>query len=176
MRVILIVAQSLDGFIARHDEPGVNWTSPADKTWFRQCLSPFDAQVMARKTYETVRDHIQGNQGPGPLRIVMTRRPQDYPKDHQPGKLEFTSDAASAIVDRLRAGGCSACALLGGSSAHDAFLAAGEVDEIWVTLEPRLFGQGTPIVAARQDRTLTLLTSERLPDSDSLLLKYRVLT
>ena len=174
MRVILIVAQSIDGFITRHDEPGADWTSPADKVWFRDCLAGFDAQVMARKTYDTVRSKILAQPYTGPFRIVMTRRPADYAEDQRPGNLEFSDQPAADIVKRLSDEGCSDCALLGGATAHDAFLAAGLVDELWITIEPRLFGTGTAVVGERQDRHLELLQSERLPGSDSMVLKYRV--
>lgn len=174
MRIVLIVAQSLDGFITRHDEPGADWTSSADQQWFRHCLTKFDAQVMARRTYDTVRTNLLAQKSTGPFRIVMTRQPDNYAKDQLTGKLEFSDQPARDIVKRLADEGCSNCALLGGATAHDAFLAAGIVDEIWITIEPRLFGSGTPVVSDLQDRHLELFEHKRLPDSDSLVLKYRV--
>lgn len=174
MRVVLIVAQSLDGFITRHDAPGADWASAADQAWFRRSLTQFDAQVMARQTYDTVRESILPRRTTGPFRVIMTRDPAKHAADHLQGRLEFTDQNPAGIVRRLTAQGCTACALLGGATAHDTFLAAGLVDELWVTVEPRLFGAGTPIVKAPQDRTLQLIAHERLPDSDSLVLKYRV--
>jgi len=174
MSITLIVAQSIDGFITRHDSGGANWTSPADKKWFRHCLTGFDAQVMASKTYDSARAGILANRSTGAFRIVMTRDPVRYQTDHLAGKLEFSAAAPSEIIERLQQEGCTKCALLGGAFAHDAFLEAGLVDELWITLEPRLFGSGTPVVSAKQDRRLELIHHERLPESDSLLLKYRV--
>jgi riboflavin biosynthesis pyrimidine reductase len=54
------------------------------------------------------------------------------------------------------------------------FLAAGLVDEIWLTVEPLLFGGGTPLLAARVDVRLELLASEKLNAAGTLLLRYRV--
>jgi dihydrofolate reductase len=48
------------------------------------------------------------------------------------------------------------------------------VDEIWLTVEPLLFGGGTPLLAARVDVRLALLASERLNAAGTLLLRYRV--
>ena len=174
MRIVLIVAQSLDGFITRHDEPGAGWASPADQRWFRSCLGEFDCQVMGRATYETVRDAILAKRSPAVRRVIMTRSPGDWTSDAAAGALEFTSDQAAAIADRLRADGRQRCALLGGGHVHDAFLSAGLVDELWVTVEPRLFGAGTPVVRATQDVHLTLLEHTRLDDSDSVVLRYAV--
>ncbi len=174
MRIVLIVAQSLDGFITRHSEPGAEWTSPADKKWFRESLGQFDAQVMASKTYATVRERILQENCPAPFRMIMTRQPDQFADDQIPGKLEFSSAEPASIRDRLINAGCHACALLGGATAHDAFLATELVDEMWVTIEPRIFGTGTPVVAKRQDRELVLIDSQRLPKSDSVVLKYRI--
>ncbi len=174
MRTVLIVAQSLDGFITRHDEPGAGWASDADQRWFRSCLAQFDCQVMGRATYATVRDAILAKRSPKVRRIIMTRAPHDWAEDAVPGALDFTDDDAATITTRLRADGRRQCALLGGGHVHDAFLAAALVDELWVTIEPRLFGAGTPVVRATQDHHLTLLEHTRLDDSNSVVLRYAV--
>ena len=174
MRVVLIVAQSLDGFITRHDEPGVAWASEADQLWFRQSLQQFDSQVMASATYATVRDHLQIKLADGCLRIVMTRQPKSYAVDHQTNSLEFTDQSPATILQSLEQAERKSCALLGGATVHDAFLQAGLVDEIWVTVEPRLFGDGTPIIQQQQDQRLQLIDHQRLPNSDSLVVRYRV--
>jgi dihydrofolate reductase len=174
MKIVLIVAQSLDGFITRHDEPGVAWASEADQRWFRNSLQQFDCQVMASGTYATVRDHLQTKSGDDCLRIVMTRTPEAYRMDQQTGALEFTNQSPQEILQSLAQANRNTCALLGGSMAHDAFLQAGLVDEIWVTIEPKLFGQGTPVITQQQDQSLKIIDHQRLPDSDSLVIRYRV--
>ncbi|MEJ6603801.1 MAG: dihydrofolate reductase family protein [Opitutaceae bacterium] len=175
MRIVLIVAQSLDGFITCHEVPGVAWASAADQKWFRATLSEFDAQVMARATFETVRDQILPAKPTDPTRIIMTRTPDRYTEDSASGQLEFTADLPGAIHHKLVDAGHKNCALLGGSVAHDAFLTAGLVNEIWVTIEPRIFGQGTPVVRMKQDQRLELMDHQRLPESDSIVARYRVL-
>ena len=174
MRTVLIAAQSLDGFIARHDEAGVAWASAADQSWFRQCLREFDCQVMGRATYETVRATILPKRPHAVQRLVMTRSPAQWQADAMPGALEFTAESAAAICDRLARQGRQACAILGGGHVHDAFLAAHLVDELWITIEPRIFGQGTPLVHTRHDLKLDLIAHTRLDDSDSLVLRYHL--
>ncbi len=173
MRTVLIAAQSLDGFITRHDEPGTAFTSPEDKAYFAGALGGFDAAVFGGVTYRVSRDAIRAGLPRPPLRLVMTRSPDDYAADTVPGALEFTAAHPAALVDALRARGLRRCALLGGSQVHSAFVSAGLVDEVWLTVEPLLFGGGTPLLAGAAEVRLTLRTLERL-GANTLLLKYDV--
>ena len=173
MRIVLIAAQSLDGFITRHDEPGTAFTSPEDKAHFRAALAGFDACLFGAETYRVSRVFIRAQFPAHPLRIVLTRAPARFAADAAPGELEFTSAAPAAVADDLRARGIRQCALLGGSHAHSLFLEAGLVDEIWLTVEPLLFGGGTPLLARRASLRLELQSVERLGEHP-LLLKYRV--
>jgi dihydrofolate reductase len=172
MQVILVAAQSADGFITRHEEPGSGFTSAADKAYFQGALATFDVSVMGSVTYAVARSEILGRLAPSRLRIVLTRNPGRHAGDSAPGLLEFTSEDPPALVARLRAGGHRRCALLGGARIHSAFLAAGLVDELWLTLEPRLFGGGVPLLRSATDFRMRLLSHERLDGSDTLLLKY----
>lgn len=174
MRTVLIVAQSLDGVITQHDTPGTAWTSSADKAWFRACLRDFDASVMGRVTFEEIREQLLKNTDASRSRMVLTRSPARFSADARPRELEFSSEAPPAIAARLIELGRQNCAILGGTQVHDEFLRHQLIDEIWTTIEPRLFGAGTPLVKATHDVRLKLTDHQRLPDSDSLLLKYLV--
>ena len=173
MRVTLIAVQSLDGLITRHNEPGAGFASAADQTHFRAALRGFDCGVMGRATFEQAWGGGMPPPSPARRRVVLTRAPEKFTSIAMPGVLEFTAAPPAEIVLRLRAEGCRACALLGGAQAHSLFLAAGLVDEIWLTIEARLFGGGTPLLAAPADVHLRLLAHEPLGE-DGLLLKYAV--
>lgn len=173
MRVVLIAAQSIDGFLAKHDIPGTDFTSTADKAWFPVCLRDFDTCVMGSETWRMARAGILAAPCSGRRRIVMTRDPAKFAGDAQPGRIEFTSEPAIELVTRLAREGAKHCALLGGGVINGLFLAAGVVDELWITVEPLLFGEGRPIAEARLDVALTLAEVVRLAP-DTLLLKYRV--
>jgi len=173
MRLTLIAAQSLDGFITRHDTPGSDFASEADRTFFREALRGFDCCVMGAGSYREARATIQKNLMPERLRIVLTRQPEAFAGDSVPGKLEFVTTSPKQLVADLRQRNFQRCAILGGAQIHSLFLAAGLVDELWLTVEPLLFGSGTPLLADRASVKLTLLSSENLAPS-TLLLKYLV--
>ena len=173
MRIVLIAAESLDGFITKHAEPGTAFTSPEDKAYFRTALAAFDAGIFGGETYRVSRDFIR-NRLPGlRIRLVMTRSLARYAADAIPGSLEFTDAAPAALAAMLQTRGVQRCALLGGSHVHSLFFEAGLVDEVWLTVEPVLFGDGTPLLARPADVRLELQAVEKL-GAHALLLKYRV--
>jgi len=173
MRTVLIAAQSVDGFITRHDEPGTAFTSPEDKAYFHAALGSFEVGIFGGETYRVSRAVIRANQPCLRLRVVLTRSPERFAADAVPGALEFTRAEPPALVAGLAARGFQHCALLGGSHVHSQFFAARLVDEVWLTIEPALFGGGTPLLAQRGDVRLDLLAVEKLA-ANTLLLKYRV--
>jgi dihydrofolate reductase len=173
MRLTLIAAQSLDGYIAKHDTPGSSFVSDADRAFFHDALRAFDCCVMGGETYRVARDLIRASLKTERLRMVLTRSPEKYAGDTVPGKLEFTDTPPAPLVSGLLARGLQNCAILGGAQIHSLFLEAGLVDELWLTVEPVLFGGGTPLLARRTSSRLTLLVSEKLTQN-TLLLKYQV--
>ncbi|MBP7140969.1 MAG: dihydrofolate reductase family protein [Opitutaceae bacterium] len=175
MEISVIAAQSIDGFIAKHEVPGSAFTSEADKLHFRSILRTFDALIFGRLTYEAARATIRTRLTASLPRFVMTRSPQDWLADAVDGQLEFTNDSPITLVNRLRARGFRRCAVLGGSQIHSLYLESGLIDTLILTLEPCLFGQGVPLLHRQADARLKLESATRLPHSDSLLLTYRLI-
>ncbi len=174
MRVTLIAAQSLDGFITKHDTPGSYFASPADQAHLRNALAGFDCSVMGAETYRVARTQIRERLTSPRLRTILTRSPQAFAADTLPGLLEFSSASPAQLLSALSARGLRRCALLGGAQIHSLLLNARLIDELWLTVEPVLFGRGTPLLAQATDTRLRLLTEEKLA-ADTLLLKYEVL-
>ncbi len=183
MQVVLIAAQSLDGWITRHGTAGDAFASAADKTHFRAAIRECDACVMGRATYEFSKDRMRPQAFPGLRRVVWTRRPDAYAAEAIPGALEFASESPAQTAVRLRADGRKRCALLGGGTVNAAWLAAGLVDEVCLTVESRLFGFGTALAGSAPgsnapgpalDVALELLEARTLADGGPLLLRYAV--
>jgi dihydrofolate reductase len=81
MHLVLIAAQSLDGFITKHAEPGTAFTSPEDKAYFRKIVAGFDVCLFGGETYRVSRDFIRDRLPGAALRVVMTRSPERYAAD-----------------------------------------------------------------------------------------------
>ena len=162
---------------------GDAFTSEADKTHFRATIRACDACVMGRASYEVSKERMRPQAFPALRRIVWTRQPDAHAAESISGVLEFTSESPVEIADRLRADGRKRCALLGGGTVNAAWLAAGLVDEVCVTVESRIFGFGTALAGVSPGATalgpaldvaLELLEARTLAAGGPLLLRYAV--
>ncbi|HMA34514.1 MAG TPA: dihydrofolate reductase family protein [Chloroflexia bacterium] len=168
MQIILMAAVTLDGKLARHPAHLSNWTSPEDKKIFRTETRRAGVIIVGHNTYKTFARPL-----PGRLHIVVTHTPAAYPGI--PGAVEFTDAPPAAIVADLAARGYTRAVLVGGAQINALFLAADLVDEIWLTVEPVIFGQGIPLFAGYDfDRRATLLALTPL-NRDTFLARYRVI-
>lgn len=170
--LILIAAQTLDGYIARLDRPGTDFCSDADALFLRETLKDFDSLIMGRKTYATLRERIQNSTSKRYLRKIVTRDPQAYAADTRPELIEFTQAQPADVLSELAERGRKKTALLGGGEIYTQYLESGLVDELWITLEPLLFGDGVPLLNSPRERPLTLISSQHL-SGNTLLLKYK---
>ena len=173
MDVVLVAVQSIDGYITFHDGLGTGaWASREDADHFQRTMATCDCSVFGSGTFEADRLPITSTLANQRLRVVLTRRPEHYAADGVAGAQEFSDMSPEAIVASLTERGFTRCALLGGGRVNTLFLAAGLVDEMILTLEPRIFGAGTRLVDGACDLTWELVSDEPL-NASTRLLRYR---
>ncbi len=174
VEIIAIVAISLDGYITEGDKPATAFTSRADKVWFSKVQEAFSAHVMGSVAFEAERELITkaARKNSSKLRVVLTRSPEKYRSLTMPDRLEFTDETPAEVLRRIEASGHERVAILGGGQIYSLFLGEKLVDELWVTLEAKVFGSGTPVFAAEHQQKLSLVEMFNL-DENTLLLKYR---
>ena len=161
------MAASIDGFITKHADGLVNWTSKEDKKHFSKITKEAGAVIYGKKTFATFNKPL-----PGRLNIVMTRDPDV--SQNQEGILEFTNQDPLLILENLYQRGYKNVALGGGSEINKLFLEKDLIDEVYLTIEPRIFGSGKNIFASTsKDVRLELIDHEFL-NKDSILLHYKV--
>lgn len=167
MNVILLMAMSADGYITKHQDALVDWTSKEDKKHFVRVTKEAGALIYGSKTFA-----FHNKALPDRLNIVMTRNP-DVSKN-EPGVLEFTNQEPAAILQDLEARGYKNVVLAGGSEINALFLRERLVNELYLTVEPFLFGSGKRLSAELNlDIPLELVESSLLNDN-AVLLHYRV--
>ena len=139
MKVILYAAVSVDGKLAEATgQVSTDWTSEADYKWFVAQTKVCGVVAMGRKTFSTISRPLKDR-----LLYVMTRSPESC--EPMGDSVIFTSMTPEEIVADAEARGYKTLALAGGSEIHTLFFEAGLVDELYLTVEPVLFGHGVPL-------------------------------
>lgn len=169
----LIAAASLDGRITRGGKEGTGWTSTEDKRWFQKELDRCDALVMGRKTFDVIKRPLTPRN-----RIVFSHtRLFCYSQEHQnkDGEVVCFSGTRQKFFAILKEYQWNHIAILGGTNIYNWFLKRNLVDEIYLTLEPVIFGAGQPFLATRFAMTsrFRLVSIKRLNPQGTLLLHYK---
>ncbi|MCG8688378.1 MAG: dihydrofolate reductase family protein [Desulfobacterales bacterium] len=165
MDVILLMATTLDGMIARDDSQLVDWTGKADKQYFVKVTKEAGAMIMGSKTYDTI-----GRPLPGRLNVVMTRNKERVSDDEN---LIYTDQAPEKILQDLKERGYDKVTLIGGALINSLFAEKNLITEVHLTLVPKLFGTGLALFDVELDINLELREYREL-DKGHLLMIYDV--
>ena len=167
MKCVLIAAITVNGEIAHSANETVSWTSKEDKKFFTEETKRHGVVIMGKKTYDTIGKPLSGR-----LNVVLTRSPEEY--ESIPGTLEFTNEPLPRLLQGLEERGFASVAVAGGASVYTQFVKEGLIDEMFITVEPRIFGSGIGIFSDFDiDKSLRLLSVTKLGEH-GVLLHYEV--
>jgi dihydrofolate reductase len=177
-RIIVYIATSADGYIARPDGD-VAWLNRRPDTvdyGMREFYPRIDTILWGRKTYDWLLDYYKRRGRTKGLfdtkvdNFVFSRHP---PKRAAAGAV-FVSEPVKAFARRLRATSGKHVWIMGGGGLIASFLDAGEIDEFDIHVIPVFIGEGIPLVAPRhRDVALHLRSSRKYPDG-VVRLRYEV--
>lgn len=160
-KIIVYIATSADGFIARPDG-NVDWLNrprTASDYGMGEFFSTIDTVLWGRKTFG-----IGGNArgyGGKVKNYVFTHDP---PKSPVKG-VEFVNEPIKEFAKRLRATPGKDIWMMGGGEIIASFLDAGEIDEFIIHVIPTFIGEGIPLIAPRRRSIeLKLLSAKDYPD------------
>jgi dihydrofolate reductase len=173
MKITLAMVASADGRTTKGNTPGSAFASPQDQQHFSELIHTHTLIIMGRTTYEAANYHMKHT--PGRMRIVMTRHPEKFDHEKVPGMLEFTSETPGQLIKRLSRDYENAL-LVSGAELNGLFFKEKLVDELILTLEPKLFGKGNGIIGFEEsDIDLKLVSVEKMNPQGTLLLTYQVI-
>jgi len=167
MKVFIIAAMSADGFIgldAHHRS--LDWRSKADAKFFIERTKEAGVIVMGSTTYNTFKIR---RTPPGRRLIVMSSRPDSVEGDG----VEATNEEPVELIKRLQREGSHEVAISGGATIYKLFLDNDLVDEVYLTIEPVLLGEGVPLFKGEVHAKLSLMENRQLSD-DTVLLHYAI--
>jgi dihydrofolate reductase len=161
-RVILYIAASVDGFIAKTDGD-IAWLSqvdaPPEDYGYAEFVKTVDTVIMGRKTYDKVLGF--GAEFPHKDRkvFVLSRK-----KKGADANVTFASGDPAKLIARLRKQEGKDIFCDGGAQVVHALLKKDLIDVLVVSLIPVLLGDGIPLFKkGRPERRLKLIESRSFP-------------
>ena len=164
-RYIAFVAASIDGRISLSSKRAPRWTSKEDWEFFQKSLSRIDAVVVGRNTYESVADRLRKRNT-----FVLSSRPKT---SFRRGTVTFVNPAKVHLPKLLER--YKSVAVVGGGAVYRFMLENKLLDEIFVTVEPFIFGRGKEMfVGGTRTTRVSLLFVKRLNKNGTLLFHYQI--
>lgn len=163
IKVSLIAAITLDGFIAKNAHHSALWTSKADKKRFVEITKRAGVIVMGSTTYKTIGKPLKDR-----VNIV-------YSKSENFEGAEMTKDSPKDLLKKLEERKFKEVAICGGSQIYTMFMKAGVVNTLYLTIEPIVFGKGITMFNEDLQYFLKLKPSTMSESGGSLLLEYDVI-
>jgi len=159
------VVASIDGRISLMKKTPPDWTSREDWHFFQEMLAKADAVVVGRHSYAAVADRLRKRNT-----YVLSRRLKGR---YRRGTVTFVNPNCVNMQELLQQ--YQMVAVVGGGSVYQLMLDNGILDEIYITIEPLIFGRGTQMfVGGTKTAYLQLLSVKKLNASGTLLLHYKI--
>lgn len=153
-KVLVYIATSLDGYIAR-ENGDIDWLPESSESSYDVFYKSIDTVMLGRTTYDQVLTF-----GEYPYKnkksFVFSRTSKNSDNN-----VEFVSDIEKFVKDGFPGAGKNIW-LVGGAKIIASFLKIGIVDEIITTVIPTLLGKGIPLFQNIENETkLELVKTEK---------------
>lgn len=158
------MAVSSDGKIAKDKDHFANWTSKEDKQLFVQTSKDFGMIIMGSNTFKTF---------PSPLKNRLNVVFSEKEEKEQEGVI-YVKGEPEEVLKELENMGYKKALLGGGMALNTLFLQKKLINEIILTVEPKIFGSGLSLFNDDFDINLKLLELKKI-NEDSYMVRYKVL-
>ncbi|MEO8148323.1 MAG: dihydrofolate reductase family protein, partial [Bacteroidia bacterium] len=136
MKVVLVFVSTLDGKITKWGDPHVkDWTSQNDQEYYKKIWNNARLIVMGSNTFKAE----CFSRSPNHLFVVMTKHFSEYKKYEVPDQLEFTDKSPVELTELFEKKGFETMVVVGGPHVATSFLKEQLIDELWLTIEPKIF-------------------------------------
>ena len=172
MKTILVFVSTLDGKVTKWGESNVHlWSSQEDQKYFKKIWNDSKLLIMGSNTFNA--DPIKPTADQ--LLVIMTREPSKYKKYEVFGQLVFSDETPAQLSLRFEKEGYEQMTVVGGAHIGTSFLKEQLIDELWLTIEPRILGAGSNFaIEEKLDINLHLISCERVNEQGTLITKYTV--
>ncbi|MDP1845186.1 MAG: dihydrofolate reductase family protein [Candidatus Moranbacteria bacterium] len=165
MKIILMMAMTADGKIAKNSDHFPDWTSKEDKKLFAKTSKEHGVVIMGDKTFFTFPKPL-----PDRLNVVFTLL--ENPPETE--NVKWVTGEPEKVLEELEKMGYKSAILGGGTYMNSQFLERKLIDEIWLTIEPKIFGDGLGVFGGDFDIDLKMIDVSEINENTAVV-KYEVL-
>ncbi len=171
MKTILFMVMSLNGKIANPDGMYA-WASKEDWESFQLHYKKARCIIIGRNTYEKLKN-IPSFPTNRCTCVVMTH---DTTLQSSHPRIIVTQNSPRNVLKTLESKGFTEVLIGGGGEINSLFMKQSLIDELYITIEPIVFGKGIPLfIESDFEKKLQLLSVNNL-NKHTLQLHYRVIT
>jgi len=166
MKVSLYMAMTANGMIARRDDR-TGWSREEWKSYHDK-VQEVGNIVIGRRTFEIMKNLREFDRIGNPFTVVVTSENLE-----SRGNFAFVKSPKEAL-NLLESKGFPESLVAGGSMLNSSFIREGLIDEIFIDIEPKLFGKGITLFAKWDfEKELGFIDSKHI-SSSTIQLHYKV--
>ncbi len=173
MKVILVFVSTLDGKITKWGKSPVReWSSKEDQEYYKQIWNDAKLIVMGSSTFIQEKFPAKNNR----LLLVMTKHSFKYKQYEVQDQIIFTDAEPNKLVEEYQKKGFEKMVVIGGPHVATSFFEAQLIDELWLTLEPKIFGTGGNfVIEEKLDIDLKMISCDKVNKKGTMIVKYKVI-
>lgn len=169
MKVILCMAMSVDGYIAREDG-SVPWSETVWENFFKFMREKKNI-IVGRKTYELMKADGEFEKAGNPFTVVVSKTKNIA--DNAEVMIVASPGEALKIMEQK---GFEEVILGGGGTLNAAFLKENLIDEMILDVEPLVFGKGIKLFKDTDTEVRLELLEIRALSKNTIRLQYKVIS
>lgn len=163
--VTMMMAMTVDGKIAKDKTQFADWTSKEDKKLFVEISKSHGVIMMGENTFNTFPAPLKDR-----LNVVFSREKEPPVTEG----VKWVEGDPEKVLLELENMGYKSALLGGGAFLNGLFLEKKLINEIILTVEPKIFGEGLSLFNRDLDANLKLVEFKKLND-DTIMLRYQVI-
>lgn len=168
MKVVLYATQTINGYIATETDE-TPWSVASWKNYYK-ITKDFKAQIIGRRTYQIMsKDNLFKKIGNPYTVVVSNFSPAERGNNIAYAKSPI--EALEAVKDQR----ISKVVIAGGGKLNASFMKVNLVDEVWLDIEPLVFGSGTKLFYETFFKTKLKLMSVKKLSENTIHVRYKVL-
>lgn len=169
MKVILYMASSINGVIARADDD-TSFVSKVDWEGFKAIAERTGNLVLGRRTYELMAESGELERFANQKILVVTNN-QEFEKRHPDHMVAHLPQEA---IIQLESAGMKEVLVAGGGGMNASFVEENLLDEIYLDIEPWIIGKGVRLFGEGYFESRLKLLESRQVGPDTIQLHYQV--